>query len=284
MISLIEAEEDNIGNLDQIRKDLGTAAAAVATSEVQTVEETAAQKKKRVIEIDDEELPERMRGKDLKDIVEMYKNLESVNGRMANDLGSQRQLTDRLLDLKRQSDLGSQAPVKAKIDVNELLDNPNEAIEKILAERERTQQDRVAALEMQLAARDFLTKHSDYEQFTNDPQFAEWVKGTSYRASVANRAANGDYSAADELLTEYKDRTKSKPAAVTKPKEDNLETARAASLESSGAAAREAGSAKTGKIWRRADLLKLQLEDPDSYYDQSFQDVIKQAYVEKRVR
>src|SRR5688500_15488532 len=106
MISLIDADEDIPGNLSQVKKDLGDAIteSALAASPKNDATATPA-KKTRVIEVNDEELPENLRGKDVKDLVSMIKDSQSTIGRMANDLGQQRALTDRLLDLKRQSDL-----------------------------------------------------------------------------------------------------------------------------------------------------------------------------------
>jgi len=285
MVGIVEIEEVP-GNIAQLEKDLAEAVVQPAATPAQTpATPTPAV---------DDRLPPKLRGKKLEDIVEMYTNLESQYGRMANDLGQQRKLTDRLLDLKRETDLQSQTPPRVDLKGADLLENPAEALDRFLAAREASRTNetaqRLQELELRLARQTFTQRHPDYEQYSADQGFHAWVASSPYRQRVGQAAAQGDLGAADELLTEYKERQKagaSVPTPTPKPPvNDGLAAARAASLESSAAPSGDgAGRGKVaGKVYRRADLLLLKMQKPDVYYDDTFQAEILRAYSEGRVK
>lgn len=289
MISLIEADDDVPGNLDNLKDDL-TKAVQSGGGHVEQSAVEAERPKTRTVEVNDEELPENLRGKDLKEIVRIYQDSQSTIGRMANDLGTQRKLTDRLLDLKRDEDLQRNgAPAKVQVSGTELLDNPTEAIDRIvaarLAEQEQATRARIERLEGQTAATQFASRHPDWQQIANDQSFHQFVQASPYRARVAHAAASGDWGAAEELVSEFKDRKQALGVREKTEKEvkeqSNLEAANRASLESAGSAPVKKSS---GKIWRRVELLKLQMTDPETYYDEATQAVILQAYKEGRVK
>lgn len=236
----------------------------------------------------------KLEGKSLEDIASMYSNLESAYGRMANDLGTQRKLTDRLLDLKRSDDLGQNTPETQKevnVSSTDLLDNPKETLdayfESRMAQLQQGNSERMNQVESSLAEQNFTAKHGDISRIGEDPQFGEYVNATPLRQDLAQKAAAGDYAAADTLLDEWKSvksflaPAKGDPTPDPTPAADpNLEAARQASLESST----PAGSASSGKTYRRADLIELKLTKPHIYSDPAFQEEIVQAYLDKRVK
>jgi hypothetical protein len=136
MSSLVDIAEDTPGNLTSLEADLTAAVTASQSEPVKaapvgtTTSQTSA-------------LPEKLRGKSLEDIANMYVNLESTYGRMANDLGQQRKLTDRLLDLKRVEDLGKQQPKAVEVSTSEFLEKPTETLEKFVSSREAARKRRV---------------------------------------------------------------------------------------------------------------------------------------------
>lgn len=222
-----------------------------------------------------------------------YLNLQTAYGRMANDLGNQRKLTDRLLDLKRDTDLNRNTPEPVQVEGADLLDKPNETLDRFLEPRlkETTQQlqDRLAGIEAALAQQAFVSQHPDYNEIANDPQFGNWANATPYRAAAAQRAISGDYDAANELLTEYKlqRQTGNQQASNADagnvgnaPSGDDVNGARAASLESTASGQ----STASGKVYSRSDLIRLKLEQPAVYEDLKFQDEIMRAYAEGRVK
>ena len=290
MVSLIDADETP-GNLERVKKELSEAVQLRSLSDDtnENVDSGTGQPAhRRTVEINDDELPENLRGKSYMEVVGLLRESQSTIGRMANDLGTQRKLTDRLLDLKRESDLGRNgAPEAPKLTANDVLDNPTDSIGRVVEARVTRAQEvtaeRLAQLEAQIQAQAFLTKHGDWTSVTQEAGFTAFVQATPYRARLAEQARSGNWSAADELLSEYKDRKSAMTARGTKMKDDNVEAARSASLES-GSGERSARGKSMGKIFRRTDLLKLQIEDPESYYDDGFQREIILAYQEGRVK
>ncbi len=251
----------------------------------------------------DEVLPAKFKGKSVKDIVEAYQNLESRYGSMANDLGVQRQLTDRLLGLKREDDLkqnggGTQKQKPAPVTTNDLLDRPQETLERVVNDGvQSVRQDtkdtnaRLQNLEAQLARSQFENKHRDYKQTVQDPAFIDWIKASPLRMRAAAVANNGDWVVADELFTEYEGtKTATKQQSATRerkqeqPTDDNLESARQAGFTTGGNASGTDGQAKPGKIYKRSDLIALRINDPDAYYDEAFQAEILKAHAEKRIK
>lgn len=222
---------------------------------------------------------------------EAYKSLQSAYGRMANDLGVQRKLTDQLLALdKRSTDLdGKPADRKPlKVDPKSLVNDPTKTLDEYWAQREADlkkefeERERKAALQAAEAA--FLAKHSDFDTVTATEKFQKWVHSSPLRRRAAALAGQGNYVVADELLTEYKALEGQGPGQVEDPNRgQDTEAARKASLESS-AQAGGSGTAKAGQIYRRQDLIRLKMEKPHVYQDPKFQDEILRAYAEGRVK
>lgn len=293
MVSLVDTV-DSVGDTASIEKDLKEAvtqntAAAKASTSLASPQQVQQEPQDRKYVLDGDNIPVKLRGKTPEEVAEIYANLERAYGRMANDYGTQRQLTDRLLGLKRESDLASNSQRRElpSIKSTELLENPAEVIDRVVSERiqalktENAQQ--LSEMEASLAREKFVQKHSDYETVAADPEFTAWIQKSQYRMRAANAAYNGDWAAADELLSDYKERKNTAPTPKREEsrRDENLEAARAASLESG--APPEGAGAKSGKKYRRADLIRLRLEKPDLYYSDDFQSEIMRAYAEKRV-
>ena len=224
-------------------------------------------------------------GKELNEILDSYNNLQSAYGRMANDLGTQRKLTDQLLDLKRDSDLqGNEQKPLPSVSTSQLLDDPTTALDGYLAEREArirsTYDERLAQMEAQLQADKFMAKHPDFMETGQSEEFRQWATATPIRSKAATLAAQGDWDAADALLQEYKLEQEKRPAAADRASEEGIKEAKKVQLES---AASEGGSS-SGKVYRRAELIELKLRKPHVYEDPAFQAEILKAYSEGRVK
>jgi hypothetical protein len=246
-----------------------------------------------------EDLPPKFRGKSAKEIVDMYQNLESRTGSMANELGVQRQLTDRLLGLKREDDLRANGSRQEKakpvpVTTNDVLDRPQETIERVVTDKVQAVSDELRQenrqLRAQVAQQRFESRHSDYRQTVSDPAFIQWVQSSPLRMRAAAVANGGDWEVADELFTEYESNARSSSTVTTDTKQEtrksgeNLDEARRASYTSSGSNSNDGQGKPAGKIYKRSDLMRLMMEDPDAYYDEAFQSEIILAHAEKRVR
>lgn len=278
---LFDDNADEPGNLDQLKKDLTEA----TTSEPK--QEEPAQAK------EEHEIPEKYRGKSMEEIIEMHRNAESELGRRGNELGQYKKLTDELLDLKRREDLtkgGASAdeiedePLP-EISSSDLLENPTESISKLLSAREKsseTKRQRKEAEEKRLEVEaKFAQAYPNAEETVNDPKFVEWVQGSTARSLLGYQASQGDLTAGAALLDEW-NASQSAPEQNEEPKmDDPIKSARKASTESKGASNTPD---TTGKIYRRTDLIRLKLQDPEAYADEGFQREIIKAYAEGRVK
>jgi hypothetical protein len=134
---------------------------------------------------------------------------------------------------------------------------------------------------------EFMTKlQSDFPDFQTtvaDPEFAQWIQASPVRLRLYAAADNLDFDSAAELLNTWK---LVKPAPVEqKPQVQAVSP----EVKADRAAAMKAVAVDTGstgnvsaKIYRRSDLIRLQLEDPQRYMD--MQPEIMSAYAEGRVR
>lgn len=219
-------------------------------------------------------------GKSDKQIIEMYKNLESHSGRLASDLGQTRQQLDAYS--KRENDLrqngGATTPVK--VDGVELLSNPTETLDRFVTDRTREStaelQNRLANLETQLGAQSFAARHPDASQLIPSEEFQRFSKATTLRQQLRAGAESGNYQAAGALLDEFKEYKKGASAA------DPLDAANAVNLEGTRSGS-DSGATTSQKTYKRADIMALRTKDPDTYERPDIQAALLKAYREGRV-
>jgi hypothetical protein len=230
----------------------------------------------------------RFAGKSTEEIVKMYTNLESHSGRLASQLGEARTNLHTIITGKRESDLrqnGGTVETTVKIQPADILSNPTEAIDRYLTSRQSPEvsalQQRLAQLENQLANTTLRFNHPKAEEETADPAFAAWVRQTPLRQQLAQRAANGDPSSADMLLTEWQTAKASGKDAVQNASERARDLAQRTTLE--GRSSGSEGTGKAKRTYKSSDLIALRMNDPDKYENPAFQREITQAYIEKRV-
>lgn len=280
-MSILVDYDDNAlpGNVEQLKKELAEDA---ARSNPSSDKDTSPE----------DDLPEKYRGKSLRDVVEMHRNAEAELGRKGNELGQYKSLTDRLLELKRTEDLAKggatadeiEEEVLPEISATDLLDNPTQTVSKLWEAKEksaekRRQREAEKAKKQEMEA-EFASKHPDAGEIAQDSKFIEWVKSDPARTYMVMTAAQGDLYAGDLILQEWKSRQHSseEPPKVKKP----IEEARKAATERTGQS--HTPDAPSGKTYRRLDLIRLKLSDPEMYGDEAFQREIMRAYAEGRVK
>ena len=124
--------------------------------------------------------------------------------------------------------------------------------------------------------------HPDYTQVISDPEFAEWVKQSNVRQRLYAAADQQfDFDSANELLTNFKALRKVKQETVNQASQQ-LQEQTDRSLKAATVALDGATGETSKKIYRRSDLIRLQMTDPDRYL--SLQPEIMQAYADGRVR
>jgi len=235
-----------------------------------------------------EEIPSKFKDKSFEDVVDMYRNLEKEYGRKGNEVGELRKLTDELLQLEIQQKKNNQQNVtqaeEELLSDDDWFSSPKKATDKYLEKSSLAKE--VQELKAKLANKDrevahetFVQKHPDYLDVAKEPGFAEFVTGSKYRQELAQKADAYDYDAANELFDLYKTVRQPTDSADTQgsAKANQEQARKKATLEGSGNR-----SKGTKKVYRRADLIKMKMQDPERYM--SMQDEIMQAYSEGRVK
>jgi uncharacterized protein YihD (DUF1040 family) len=249
-------------------------------SEISAVEELqAAQAAKPEVSEPPVNIPDKYRGKSVEDIVKMHQEAEKLIGKQAQEVGEVRRLADELL--KQQLAQKPQAQPKEEPEVElDFFEDPKLAVQKAVANHPDVLAAKQAAAQMkQLQTQAMLAKkHPDFADVVRDGEFVEWVKASPLRLNMFAMAdSQYDFTAADELISTFKQIRNAKQTQVT----DSAKQTRDAQMKT--AMVNTAGTGETSKkVYRRADLIRLRLENPDRY--DALSDEIMKAYAEGRVK
>jgi hypothetical protein len=230
----------------------------------------------------EENLPTKYKGKSLDEIIRMHQEAEKLIGRQAQEVGEVRKLADELI--KRQLDNKKEVEV-TKEDEIDFFEDPKKAVRKEVENHPAVKEakEQVAEMKRMQTLNRLKTDFPDFESTVGDPAFAEWVKASPVRLRLYAAAdANMDYDSAAELLGTW---NYVKPKAVAPTASAPAPEIKAAQKAAVKSATVDVGSntgATSAKVYRRADLIRLQLEDPDRYYQ--LQDEIMAAYAQGRVK
>ena len=223
------------------------------------------------------ELPEKYREKSLDEIVKMHQEAEKLIGKQAQEVGEVRKLADELI----KQNLGSrQQQTRQEEPEVDFFENPQKAVQRtvdnhpdILAARQVTLEMKRSQIQQRLAQ-----EHPDFGDIARDQDFANWVKSSPVRIRIFEQADSGyDFDSANELLSTYKQLRSVKQKQTS----DDGEVTRKQNLKAVGVDVGGSGESSK-KVYRRADLIRLKMQDPNRY--DALSDEIMQAYQEGRVR
>ena len=231
---------------------------------------------------EDEDLPEKYKGKSAKEIARMHQEAEKMMGKHSQEVGQLRAFADQLL----QAQLATNKPTVQQQTAEEVDDvdfyvDPKKAVDKALNSHPAIRQAQEAAekLKRQESLALLKSKHPDMAQIAQDQSFREWVGKSVVRQNLYRLAdAQYDAVAADELLTLWKERAATVESAKNIATEDRKHAVRAAQTGATKASAESVSK----KVYRRADLINLLQTNPDRYYAMATE--IERAYSEGRVR
>lgn len=209
------------------------------------------------------DVPQELEGKDLSEVISQYKALNQAFSRQGNDMGELRRLTDELIKPKE--------PPK-EID---FYDDPKAFVEQIISQH-------VAPLKQTVDStthRDVLARldkeHSGWRDTVDSPEFVAWKNASPIRTELYQRNQGAvDYAAAKDLLENWE-----------LSQGNRQETAEAKRQQDLNAVKTETGSSSerpSKKVFRRADVIRLKIEDPQKYKAMSSE--LMDAYREGRVR
>ena len=221
-------------------------------------------------------IPEKFQGKSAEEIAESYSELEKEMGRKNNEVGELRKLTDQYIhqELSRREDPKES---DSSIEVDDLLENPTEVISSVVKKQLDSVNQRFDQMNTQQRQEKFAADNPDYMDIGNSQEFKNWAGASPYRTKQFNAANEGDFDAADEILQGYRDQVLSIQEAAKKGEKVKRDKAL------NDASSETAGTGETsGKIFKRAELMKLQMTNPDKYW--AMTEEIHQAYAEGRVK
>lgn len=232
-------------------------------------------------------IPDKYQNKTLDQIIKMHQEAEKKIGSMGQEVGEVRKLADELI--KRQLETSNPKDNVAEKEDEDIdwFENPEKAVRQAVDKhpmvREATQQ--VAQLKQQQMVQQLQTEFPDFQSTVGDPEFAQWIQASPVRLRLYAAADNLDYDSAKELLSTWQ-YVKPKPPVVEQPSvsEADKQVMKADRAKAIKSVAVDTGSPGnvSAKIYRRADLIRLQLEDPNRYM--ALQPEIMAAYQEGRVK
>ena len=226
-------------------------------------------------EVDD--IPDKYKGKSVKDIVRMHQEAEKLAGRHSSEIGELRKIVDDFVvsqtELKKEK--------KKPVDEVDFFTNPSEAVKALLDSDPRLKQaeDLNKQMTRSVAVNELQKKHPDMSDILNNPKFNEWIQGSNIRRRLYEQADKAfDHEAADELFTLWKERTQLVNQTVSAEKDKRTQQVKAAATGSSN------GNVDTNsrKVYRRVDIIKLMRDDPNRY--EALSNEIIRAYAEGRVK
>ena len=162
-----------------------------------------------------ESVKTRFAGKTPEEIMESFAEAQSLISRQGQELGELRKATNTLMELQSATmKQETPAPVEDKgITVDDLYDNPEDSIAKVVDKKSQKTSERIAALEAELATRRSTDievalerKYPGWKDEASRPEFLEWIKGSPVRMRLAQAAHAWDVDSANDLLELWYDR------------------------------------------------------------------------------
>ena len=226
--------------------------------------------------------PEKYAGKSLEDVITMHQNAEKAIGKQGQEVGEQRKLIQNLLEAQNTTQTNAPPEEKTTFEdqfysdpaqaVNSAIENHPLVVEARKERQVQQQQHQLSVLEK---------AYPDWQDRVATKEFQDWVGSSAIRTEMF-RKADSEYNPgyAIELFDMY-----DQVNMVDKTKEvKKQETAkRDKALRKTSSETRSTSDSVGGKkIYRRADLINLQVSDPNRYA--SLADEIHSAYAEGRVK
>ena len=235
----------------------------------------------------EDDIPEKYKGKSPSEIIKMHQEAEKLIGRQAQEVHEVRSLADQLLKQQLESNKRvEQKPIEESQDEDFFAD-PQGAVAKQVEKHPAVQEAQRVALEMKKmqTAQKLSAKHPDFTQIASDSGFQDWVKASAVRLQLFAKAdAEFDFESADELLSTYKEIKGIKAAQkAAQEQQSNAVQAKAQEQAMKAATVDVGGTGEVSrKVYRRQDLIKLRMTDPERYM--AMADDIMAAYAEGRVK
>jgi len=242
------------------------------TQEVQTEETSQSES----------EIPAKYAGKSMAEVIKMQQEAESLMSRQADELGQQRKLMQSLVDAQNKA-TETTPPEEPVAQEDNFFDDPVNAVNKAIENHPdviKAREERMGNVQQHNL--DSLDKaYPDWQDTVKDSSFQKFIGDSATRTEMFRKADTEYRSDLAIELFDWYSQTKMSGAtqeAVAKEK-SNIEKA----MKQTSSETRSSGDSVGGKkVYRRADLINLQITDPNRYA--SLSDEIQSAYAEGRVK
>lgn len=231
------------------------------------------------------DLPEKYKGKQVNEVIEMHQNSEKRLGQLQNEVGQLRGLVKDLSDIQRSEPELQTQEQEVDVSRDELLDNPTEAVRKIVQpefeRQEKTRRESAAKTIFEAEEAALMQEFGDMEAIVATTEFRTFAGRTPSRQRDLEVAATGtgveSIRAARRLLEDFSD-FQEQTASDTKTEPTPVDEARNASTERGGTGA----PTSTKPQIFESDVIALINSDPAKYRSPSFQAELLDAIKEGR--
>jgi len=226
----------------------------------------------------EDDIPDKYKGKSVKDIVRMHQEAERAIGKQGSEVGELRRIVDEFVKAQTVTQKQQAPEVEDEVD---FFTDPDKAIARAIEKHPKVRQAEELNVQMKRAEAlaNLKSAHPDFTEVVQDGSFVEWIGKSKVRQELFSRAdRNFDFDAANELLSTWKERKQvvSQSEAVEK-----IQRKQAVKSASTGAT-KGSGETASKKTYRRADIIELMRTNPDRY--EQLAPEIMQAYAEGRVK
>jgi hypothetical protein len=246
--------------------------------------EASTEAEAKVADVEVREVPDKYKGKETSDVIEMHQNAESRLGQLQNEVGNLRGLVTDLSALQRPTAEPEPAQEPVTITGDDLLTDPASAIRAIL----QPELDKLEAASNQTAANTIVQTESnalvndyDVDAITATPEFQAFAVRTPSRAADLDVAAKGkgldQVRAARRLLEDFTD-FQGSTRTVEKTGLSPVAEARKVATEAASTGAPISGKSQIYE----ADVIALINSDPTKYRSPSYQTELLSAIKEGR--
>jgi uncharacterized coiled-coil protein SlyX len=151
----------------------------------------------------------RFAGKTPEEIMESFAEAQALISRQGSELGELRKTTANLLELQSKPKPQETPPPEPEkgITVDDLYENPERTIAKVVEKKSQKTSERIEALEKELAQRQsndvavsLERKYPGWQAEASKPEFLDWVKASPVRLRLARAADSYDLDSANDLF------------------------------------------------------------------------------------
>ena len=228
------------------------------------------------------DIPAKYAGKSMEEVIKMQQEAESLMSRQADELGQQRKLMQSLIEAQNNA-TETTPPEEPVAQEDNFFDDPVNAVNKAI----ENHPDVIKAREERMGN---VQKHNlesldkaypDWQETVKDSSFQKFIGDSATRTEMF-RKADSEYRSdlAIELFDWYSQtRMSSATQEAVAGEKSKVEKA----MKQTSSESRSSGDSVGGKkVYRRADLINLQVTDPRRY--EALSDEIQSAYQEGRVK